>query len=369
MEDSKKTSEPRQRLRRSLIILGYFLLATICVAPGVKQYFEDRNNYNKGLQAYQEANCTVAVEYFDRIINTSRVIEIGRYTTLARQEREKCLPQVAIDRQKAGDFSGALIAYIDLVSDYSGSVPVESIRNGVESLFKQAEPSTLTNLESCNKVDILIENDLIPERDTNLPLLYFACGQVYRANQDYITARRMYESFLNDYPNHSLVSDVKVELALLEALLAVAETATADAKADAKAALARSTVAEAKEAGAGNLDMPIRIGSTDGDEAVVFIQNDSTYQLRIVFGGPEGYFEELAACSSCETYPRGGSPSDLGKRCRQQATVGRYLLKPGRYDVLIETKGNEVVSSVGSWSLSGGTEYGLCFFFEVKSVP
>jgi hypothetical protein len=179
----------------------------------------------------------------------------------------------------------------------------------------------------------------------------------------------MYESFLNDYPNHSLVSDVKVELALLEALLAVAETATADAKADAKAALARSTVAEAKEAGAGNLHMPIRSGSTDGDEAVVFIKNDSTYQLRIVFGGPEGYFEELAACSSCETYPRGGSPSDLGKPCRQQATVGRYLLKPGRYDVLIETKGNEVVSYVGSWSLSGGTEYYQCFFSEVKSVP
>jgi len=317
------------------------LLVIAVVGYSATRYFIDRSNYNKGHQAYQQADCAIAIRHFDSIISGWRLVDIGGYSALAQQEKAECLSfQAAVDKQQAGDRSAALIAYADFVSDYSSSVLAEAARNRSASLFEQAKPSALASQESCQKIDILLEEDLIPQRDVNLPLFYLACGQAYEDAGDWANAVTMYESFLAEYPSHSLASDVE-------------------------AALARSIVAQAKAAGAGEIPAPSLSGSTGSGFTEVVIQNDSPERLRIVFSGPESRVEELGACSSCQTY------FGIGPLfCPEQGPIGRYTLKPGQYDVVVESISDTGVTPwIGDWSLVSGDEYYSCFFIVTTFGP
>ncbi len=473
------SSQPRKGISYGRLIL---ILAIIVVGYSAIRYFIDRNNYKNGHQAYQQAECAVAITHFEKIINGWRLVDIGEYPALAQQEKAECIPfQTAVDRQQAGDFSMALVAYTDFVTNYSSSVLAEVARNKSKSLFEQAKPLALANLESCERLDSLLEKELIPQRDINLPLFYLACGQVYDKFNNYqqesfgihesllteypshslagqaeaslfanpvackevdslkknntIANRRdfiptlyyscgqayendrdwgnailMYESLLTEYPNHSLSGQTEASLfvnpvaceeidslkknntianrrdfiptlyyncgqayendrdwgnAILMYENFLADYPSHSLASDAEAALARSIVAQAKAAGAGQIPAPESSGSTGSELTEVIIQNDSPNRLRIVFSGPESHVEELGACSSCTSYIGDGPLF-----CPEKGPIGRYTLDAGQYDVVVESiSGSGTTPWTGTWDLVSGDEYFNCFFVVTTFGP
>ncbi|MCA1991092.1 MAG: hypothetical protein LDL41_03460 [Coleofasciculus sp. S288] len=329
---SSRSSQPQRNPLGALNLLA--IVAATAIAYMAFQYFMIRSNYNKGEQAYETANCEEAIAHFDRVINGQSGADFNDYTARAQAKKAECQAfQDAIGQQKAGKPEAALVAYADFVNRYPGGALVEPIRQQSAALFEQAGLAALAKPTVCEKMDILVKKNLIPQQDTNLPALYHSCGQVYATRENYANAVNMYERFLENYQKHQLASEVK-------------------------AALAQSMVAEAKAKGAGDILQPGRSGITSDGTTVVEIRNDSPETMRIVFSGPDPRFEELDPCDDCIKYVGKGPES-----CPNKGPIERYTLKPGQYDVVVKSISDRGIRPfTGNWSLDNGTEYNSCFF-------
>lgn len=329
--------QPRREFPIDILVL---VLAITAIGYSLGQFFLDRNNYTKGHEAYRRTDCSVASNYFARVINRWRITDIGGYAALAKQEQSECFDfKPAFDQEQTGNASQAIVAYKDFLNTHdTDSYLVNSARDRIKSLFEKNQPAKLATPELCDNLSQL-QTGLIPHGDTTLPPLSFACAEKYTSLKAYDKANQTYESFLNQYPKHSLASQVK-------------------------AAWARTLVAQAKEQGAGNLPAPERSGSNSGGPPVVTIRNDSPEPMRIVFSGPEGRIEELEKCSSCEKYV--GKPPEA---CPNKGPIGRYTLKPGEYDVVVKATGNQRVHPFkGKWSMDSGGTYTNCFYIVTNSA-
>lgn len=116
----------------SLLLRQYYksLIVTITIAllgPVAIQYLLDLYNFNQGHQAYQRADCTTAIKHFDPMLKGWRAINMEQKRAVAQQAQQECLAfQVAVDQQKAGNFSVALLTYNNFINDYSNSILVEA---------------------------------------------------------------------------------------------------------------------------------------------------------------------------------------------------------------------------------------------------
>lgn len=327
-----QTPQPRGEFRIDILVL---ILAITAVGYSFARFFIDRNNYNKGHEAYRRVDCTAATDRFDRILNSWRITDIGRYAALAEREKAQCLDfKSALAQEQAGDVPQTILTYNSFIDRYSPtSFLVQAARDRVESLFASHEATTLATPPLCEQLEQIQQNAIIPEPATHLPPLYFACAQTYTASGDFDKATPLYETVLDEHPEHPLVPEVK-------------------------AAWAKSLVTEAEAEGAGNLPAPMRAGSSGSSATVIEIRNDSPEPMRIVFSGPEGRIEELPECTSCETYVGQGPES-----CPAQGPVERYTLKPGEYEVVVKAIGERPVNPFkGNWSLGSGWNYNNCFY-------
>jgi hypothetical protein len=324
--------------RTSLGCFGLIMLLVIgIVAFFVVHHNNDINNYIKGHQAYQQFDCVEAVNYYEKALTTLTFFDYGDTRSLAGPEKLECIAFLdGVDKQQAKDFSGALFAYNSFFDSYPASPFAEVAHKNVESIYSENEPAAFVNEEVCRQIDQFLINDLIPQRDTNLPLVYFACGQLYEKAEIYFFAADYYELFLKGYSNHPLASEVE-------------------------SALLRSIVANAKMGGAGNLPTPERSGTTNDGSTVVIIRNESPERLRIGFSGAENRIEELEACSTCSTYY--ASPLF----CPDTGPVGRYTIQPGQYFVVVDSISDSGITPwSGDWILESGGEYTNCFFIVKK---
>jgi tetratricopeptide (TPR) repeat protein len=389
-------------------ILFLLIIATLY---STVRYLVDRSNYSRAHQAYQQAECETAISYFNKVINGWRLVDIGGYPALAQKEKAECIPfQAAVDKQQDGNFSAALVAYADFVGTYDDSPLTQAARKKSTTLFEEVKPSALASNETCEKLDALLVRELIPQLDQNLPPFYLACGRVYETANKQQDSFAMYEAFLTEYPNHSLAEEA--EMLLLANPLAcekneslkendiiadrtdfmprlyygcgqaykdegawdnaitiyenfLSEFPNHSLAPDVEEALAQSIVMQAKAAGAGEIPAPQSSGSTDSGITLVIIRNDSPEQLRIVFSGPESQVEELDSCSSCTHYTGTGP-----LYCPEQGPIGRYTLKPGQYDVVVEAISDSGTTPwTGTWDLLDGDEYYNCFFIVRTFSP
>ena len=325
--------------RTCLGCFGLVVLFVVVIAASVVIHQNiDNNNYIKGHLAYQQFDCAKAITYYEKALTTLTFFDFGDTRSLAGPEKLECVAFLnGVDKQQAKDFSGALFAYDGFITTYAASPLVEVARNKVESIYSENEPANFINEELCEQIDQFLINDLIPQRDTNLPLVYFACGQLFDKAELYFVAIDYYELFLNGYPNNPRASEVK-------------------------SALLHSIVANAKTSGAGNLPTPERSATTDDGSTVVIVRNESPESLRIVFSGSENRIEELEACSTCSTYY--ASPLF----CPDTGPVGRYTVQPGQYFVVVEsTSDSGTTPWSGNWTLESGGEYTNCFFIVKRT--
>jgi tetratricopeptide (TPR) repeat protein len=177
------------------------------------QFFIDKNNYSQGHQAYLQANCELAIKYFDKTLSWWKFIEFGDFYSLTRQERFQCVDlKEAEDKQKT-DPSLAIVGYYYFTKNHKDSPLAQEASNRVESIFLQTDIDTLATEVLCDKIETLEAENYIPQKSTILPNLLYKCGQIYEEVPNYVRVFQMYEKFLFEYPKHSLAASVKDSLA------------------------------------------------------------------------------------------------------------------------------------------------------------
>lgn len=323
---------PRPQLPPGLL-LGLGIGLTVVGLIIAVQYFFERQQYSQAMQAYQNADCNAAIEQFDRVIESKRLLNIENYVARAEQRKAECeYFQRAVNQQQQGIFEASLSSYITLIEVYSESALIDPARQQIAEIFQTAKVSELATLDVCKQIDLLSQRNLIPKTNT-LPQFYLACGEGYEATQQYERAMTLYQQFLERHPT--------------------IQTQTM------QQALASATVANLSEDGAQASDPPAYMGRTVDGLTVLEIQNSSPREMEITISGPTPKFEELEPCNDCKLYVNQGP-----EICPEKGPTGRYVLEPGQYQVAIDfvEQADEVIESgVGDWELIEGSEYRRCY--------
>jgi tetratricopeptide (TPR) repeat protein len=189
------------------------LLVLVVAGYSVIRYLLDRDNYTRGHQAYQQADCAAAIHQFDRVLNGRRLVNVGGYPALAEQEKADCVPfQTAVAQQEAGHFPAALAGYLDFIKSDSSFVLEDAARSRSRSLFEQVKPEVLVSQETCDNAARFRAEDLIPRPDGFLPAFYMACGRYYDSASNPEGSFVMYRSLLIDYPSDFLAPEAESSL-------------------------------------------------------------------------------------------------------------------------------------------------------------
>uniref|UniRef100_UPI000375850A hypothetical protein n=1 Tax=Nocardiopsis lucentensis TaxID=53441 RepID=UPI000375850A len=101
-------------------------------------------------------------------------------------------------------------------------------------------------------------------------------------------------------------------------------------------------------------------GSAGGDVAVLNFTNDTRYDMRFLYVGPDGVHGDITTpgCDDCEDY---SSPPFLSSCLTRGGEAMRLELEPGEYRMLLTMVG-ETRPIHGTVNLSGGNEYQECYF-------
>jgi outer membrane protein assembly factor BamD (BamD/ComL family) len=312
----------------SLIMLGSSAGAIVFV---IRDRQITQSYYDSGMQAYQQADCDRAQSEFNIFLEKSSADETDEQIVQAESVNKECdLLKSISAQQRSGQPAPVLVASSQLAERYPNSALLDPLRQKTTDLFAENKVQKLAQSASCNKLEPLIKNNLIPQ--PSQPQFYQACGQVFAKNGEHSQAIALYEKFLNQFSNHQLTKAVKTSYA-------------------------QALYAEAQAKGAGNLPAPSQGGATGDGSTVVEIRNSSPEKMRIVFGGPTPRVEELEPCQDCETY--GTSPT----QCPNKGPVGRYTVDSGQYKMVVKSVGEStVIPFTGTWSLAANTLYMNCFY-------
>lgn len=396
---SAAASSVKKPKKDVLLLLGILVVTAVMFCAGTAfQYFVDKNNYKKGHEAYLQADCSTAIVFFDKVINGS----FDKFRQPAQGEKNECLAfQKAYNFESTGDLSAALVAYLDFFTGNVNSPLIGATRNQIAGLFQIEKMPSIAGEISCTRTGTLIENNMIPNEEINLPFFYLICGQFYEQINQFRFASAMYQWLLTTYPNHP--ASLTAEALLLENPLTCQDSETlrqsmianrtdflqklyydcgqryeehtdyANARKmyetflamypdhalakEVESSLARTIVAQAKAAGAQEISQPESSGFTTSGVVQVIIQNDSPERLRITFSGPNSQVKELDACPTCTQY----SVEQTPMYCPEVGPIERYTLPPGVYDIVVESiNDNTVTPWAGNWNLIDGNEYYRC---------
>jgi len=222
------------------------------------------------------------------------------------------------------DYSTSFEMYSNLIINYPNS-----------NLVSYAIKELLDNPFSCEEYEILFESSL-SNRSDFIPLILFQCGQKLESENKIEDAESMYQTFLDNYPNHKIAANVTELYADL-------------------------VIKNAKERGLEILDSPTVDGKSKNTNSQVIIRNDSPHPIRIVFKGPKTIVDIINKCETCKVYY--GSLGLLGPSCPSNIPKGEYFLPPGNYEVIMEFYTEEDMKPYkGNWQLSTGVKYDDCYF-------
>jgi tetratricopeptide (TPR) repeat protein len=320
-----------------LIALGCILISGLAFYENWQQ----EQNYNAGHTAYAAGNCADAVEPLRKAASGDPGTAGNDVAAKAEAELQECEALLAAGALAAENNVGdAVLSYSDFVTKYPESPLKDAALTASQELAASSAPADLATIPVCQSLDALVEQQILTQPAERMPDLLLACGAAYEADNQFGEAVVVYERFLTDYPDHPDIDQVEANFA-------------------------RATIADAQASGAGELPPPQAIGASSegGEQAVVVIQNDSPEPLSMVFSGPDVRVERLEACAECEKFSSPGPEA-----CPEQGPVGRYLVTPGSYDVVVKTSsGRDVTPFRGTWELEAGQEYSSCFYVVTGS--
>ncbi len=185
----------------------------------------------------------------------------------------------------------------------------------------------------CGMANELDQLSLFKQDPNELTNLYLNCGENYVDAEEFTLAADLYQSFIEKYPDHPRVEEIKF---LLPDLL----------------------IKAAKTGSTGTIERPDASGWAPAGVSRVVIQNDSPHTLRLVFSGPDARIEELPACDECSDY------TGIGPMyCPEKGPIGSYDLTPGTFEVMVEALDDSGIDPfTGTWELEDSKEFYSCFF-------
>lgn len=326
----------RSPIKAVLGCLGLVLLLSfICCAYDFYKVQQIERYTAEAIVARDQGDCVKAIELYDLAINNQGIVLGETETRPAQSGKQMCQEYLEVVALQDGGSPGeALVGYDAFMNRYPNDPMHPAVRTQAQTIFAETQPEAVANETTCQNLDSILSNELVPDLETNLPLFYIGCGQVYQDAGSYSEAVVLLQKFVTDYPSHPRIEEVKP-------------------------LLAAAMVAEAQALGAGNIPAPQETGTGTGSgPAVVIIQNDSPEEMSLVFTGPETRFETLPPCEDCESFSGSGPES-----CPELGDIGTYELPPGTYDVVVKSISDAGVTPfTGRWELSNGEEYYSCFF-------
>ena len=326
---------PPRRSRRRWIIAAVVVVLIALGGIGLYTNWQQQQNYDTGHAAYLAADCESAVPPLTKAAEGDPGSDDSDVALKAAAELQECEALTAADDLAAdGDAGEAVLAYRSFVTKYPDSPLAETAMSRGQDLLASSASDAAT-IAVCDELDGLEDEGFLDPPDDTLPPLLYACGQAYEADDILDAALASYLRFRTDYPDHELATAVEE-------------------------AYARAAVAEADQAGAGELPPPVDAGTEGGvaGQATIVIQNDSPDSLAMVFSGPDVRVEDLEPCAGCEKYAAPG-PAE----CPSLGPVAEYIVAPGEYDVVVKSgSGADVVPFRGTWNLEAGQVYESCFY-------
>lgn len=199
-------------------LIGLAILAICSLAAGglLVPLALDGFSYYEGHQAYLQADCATALPKFAKVSSEDRLMDIAQLSTYARQEEAECtLFQAAVEFEEHHDFGMAVAKYMDFISEYADSPLVPAAKQSISALFNEADPSTLANGDTCDRIDPLRDWVIVSqgnEPDIWAPF-YWGCAQIHEEANQSQEAFEWYQTLLTQFPNHDLSE--KAETALL----------------------------------------------------------------------------------------------------------------------------------------------------------
>ncbi len=252
----------------------------LCLGWFGPQYWQNHQDYQRGEQAYRQAECQEAIANFQKVIQRELPIFMKSHTQTANARTRECQDYLeAVNPEEKGDFPAALLAYNDFINQYRRTDLVDSIQQKARKLLDEKTPDVLVNPVLCQQLDEFLKTKLIRNSAEQFPPLYHACGEAYVQAGDHASAIEIYEQFLQLYLQHHLSS--AVEIALIQTL-----------------------IADAEAKGATEIPQPLAVGQTLFGYTEVEIQNDSPTTLEFTFAGAKPGFSEMTPCFNCQTEKR-----------------------------------------------------------------
>lgn len=329
-------SQPASGGKRRGIRKRWIVLVVVVAFGGLGLFltWQQEQNYQAGHAAYLTADCATAIGPLRSAADGPGSNDTDA-AMKAKAELQECDALLAADDLATKDKDGdAVLAYSEFVTKYpQGPLRDAALAKGQSTIARA--PDQVATLGVCDALDALEAQQFITAPTDTLPPLLYACGQAFEANKEYAEALAAYARFRTDYPDHGLAADVD-------------------------AAVARATLAETDESGAGSLPPPQQTGQGSGAAGVatIVIQNDSPDRLSMVFSGPDVRVEELESCAGCVKYTGTGPDA-----CPDLGPIGEYVVTPGMYEVVVKSgSGSDVIPFRGTWTLEAGESYDSCFY-------
>ena len=173
-------------------------------------------SFKQGQMAKQSVNCPKAISYFTQVKETASFPfnAFDGLTDLAQQQIAICdafmtANQQATQAKQQGNLSKALVISSTFVEQYPSDELTKATRSSITALFGNYKLVKLAGIESCDRVDNLVNAKVIPNAKSNTPLFYYSCGQFYAKRGQNEQELGHYRRFLTFAPRHSLSPNVQ----------------------------------------------------------------------------------------------------------------------------------------------------------------
>lgn len=200
----------RRRLTGAIVIA---VVLTPLVIFSAVRYLFDQNNLKRGLQAYGQADCAVAMGYFDNVLDSWRLADFGNLEQSAEVTKETCQPfQAAVDQQTSGDYAAALAGFAALALDDPDSILGQAAQARITALFEGSQTVELDSAAACDRLAGLKAANLVPHPETRLPEMYMFCADAYQKAGAGNQAVKMYQQMLVDFPDQARAKEAETAL-------------------------------------------------------------------------------------------------------------------------------------------------------------
>lgn len=246
-----------------------------------------------------------------------------------------------------GDYEGAQEIYSIIPQDYEDTPAAEEAPGALMDLYRDGT-SSYGGADECaafEEIDVFAGLDweaapsVANAIETERPDAALGCAWYSLDAGDPDTADVMHTLLAEDYPDHQ-TDDVE------------------DLEEQVGAGFVEQEMDELVAAGEETLELQLT-GEDGGDNATLSFGNDSPYEMKLLYVGPDGEYGEVTAdaCEDCEVYDE--PPED---DCTSGIDTLEAEIQPGEYRVVVGFPGQGGVLHGESVDFGAGETYEDCFF-------